>query len=147
MSRIIRSTKFWLVAGAVTAALAGTAYAAIPGGDGVIHGCYAKSSGTLAAGPGGGSAPRAPGGAVRGPTQRHLALAVVGVRRRVRRCGRRRPSSRLCAVSSIPTPARPSRALSTAASSLSAIAEDQRLYRWPLGRRPDDHPGLSDLGL
>jgi len=22
-----------------------------------------------------------------------------------------------------------------------------RLYRWPLGRRPDDHPGLSDLGL
>jgi nuclear transport factor 2 (NTF2) superfamily protein len=27
------------------------------------------------------------------------------------------------------------------------IAEPQRLYRWPLGRRPDDHPGLSDLGL
>ena len=27
------------------------------------------------------------------------------------------------------------------------IREDQRLYRWPLGRRPDDHPGLSDLGL
>jgi len=27
------------------------------------------------------------------------------------------------------------------------IAESQRLYRWPLGRRPDDHPGLSDLGL
>ena len=27
------------------------------------------------------------------------------------------------------------------------IAEDQRKYRWPLGRRPDDHPGLSDLGL
>ncbi len=22
-----------------------------------------------------------------------------------------------------------------------------RLYRWPQGRRPDDHPGLSDLGL
>jgi nuclear transport factor 2 (NTF2) superfamily protein len=22
-----------------------------------------------------------------------------------------------------------------------------RLFRWPLGRRPDDHPGLSDLGL
>ena len=27
------------------------------------------------------------------------------------------------------------------------IAEDERKYRWPLGRRPDDHPGLSDLGL
>ena len=27
------------------------------------------------------------------------------------------------------------------------IAESQRLYRWPLGRRPDGHPGLSDLGL
>ena len=27
------------------------------------------------------------------------------------------------------------------------IGEPQRLFRWPLGRRPDDHPGLSDLGL
>ena len=27
------------------------------------------------------------------------------------------------------------------------IAEADRLFRWPLGRRPDDHPGLSDLGL
>ena len=27
------------------------------------------------------------------------------------------------------------------------IAEADRRYRWPLGRRPDDHPGLSDLGL
>jgi len=27
------------------------------------------------------------------------------------------------------------------------ITEAQRLYRWPLGRRPDDHPGLSQLGL
>lgn len=27
------------------------------------------------------------------------------------------------------------------------IAESARKYRWPLGRRPDDHPGLSDLGL
>ncbi len=27
------------------------------------------------------------------------------------------------------------------------IAEHQRLFRWPLGRRPDDHPGLGDLGL
>jgi uncharacterized protein len=27
------------------------------------------------------------------------------------------------------------------------IAEGDRLYHWPLGRRPDDHPGLSDLGL
>lgn len=28
-----------------------------------------------------------------------------------------------------------------------AIAEGERKFRWPLGRRPDDHPGLSDLGL
>jgi nuclear transport factor 2 (NTF2) superfamily protein len=27
------------------------------------------------------------------------------------------------------------------------IGETDRLFRWPLGRRPDDHPGLSDLGL
>lgn len=28
-----------------------------------------------------------------------------------------------------------------------AITEEERRFRWPLGRRPDDHPGLSDLGL
>lgn len=28
-----------------------------------------------------------------------------------------------------------------------AITEAQRLFHWPQGRRPDDHPGLSDLGL
>ncbi|NUU68060.1 nuclear transport factor 2 family protein [Enterobacteriaceae bacterium BIT-l23] len=28
-----------------------------------------------------------------------------------------------------------------------AINEAERLFRWPLGRRPDDHPGLSELGL
>jgi uncharacterized protein len=28
-----------------------------------------------------------------------------------------------------------------------AITEEQRLFRWSLGRRPDDHPGLTDLGL
>ena len=27
------------------------------------------------------------------------------------------------------------------------ILEAERLFHWPLGRRPDDHPGLSDLGL
>lgn len=27
------------------------------------------------------------------------------------------------------------------------IAETERKFHWPLGRRPDDHPGLSDLGL
>jgi nuclear transport factor 2 (NTF2) superfamily protein len=27
------------------------------------------------------------------------------------------------------------------------IAESERLFHWPLGRRPDDHPGLSELGL
>lgn len=27
------------------------------------------------------------------------------------------------------------------------IAEAQRLFHWPQGRRPDDHPGLSELGL
>ena len=28
-----------------------------------------------------------------------------------------------------------------------AIKESERLFHWPQGRRPDDHPGLSDLGL
>jgi nuclear transport factor 2 (NTF2) superfamily protein len=28
-----------------------------------------------------------------------------------------------------------------------AITEDERLFHWPQGRRPDDHPGLSDLAL
>lgn len=28
-----------------------------------------------------------------------------------------------------------------------AIAGHERKFRWPQGRRPDDHPGLSDLGL
>lgn len=28
-----------------------------------------------------------------------------------------------------------------------AIAEEDRLFRWEQGRRPDDHPGLSELGL
>jgi nuclear transport factor 2 (NTF2) superfamily protein len=27
------------------------------------------------------------------------------------------------------------------------IAETERKYHWPLGPRPTDHPGLSDLGL
>jgi nuclear transport factor 2 (NTF2) superfamily protein len=27
------------------------------------------------------------------------------------------------------------------------IRESERLYRWPLGRRPDDHPCLGELGL
>ena len=28
-----------------------------------------------------------------------------------------------------------------------AIAESERLFHWPQGRRPDGHPGLSELGL
>jgi nuclear transport factor 2 (NTF2) superfamily protein len=27
------------------------------------------------------------------------------------------------------------------------ITEAERQYHWPLGRRPDEHPGLSELGL
>jgi nuclear transport factor 2 (NTF2) superfamily protein len=27
------------------------------------------------------------------------------------------------------------------------IAEADRKFHWPLGRRPDDHPGLTELGL
>jgi nuclear transport factor 2 (NTF2) superfamily protein len=27
------------------------------------------------------------------------------------------------------------------------IADSDRLFHWPLGRRPDDHPGLTELGL
>ena len=25
--------------------------------------------------------------------------------------------------------------------------EHERTFRWPLGRRPDDHPGLSSFGF
>lgn len=28
-----------------------------------------------------------------------------------------------------------------------AISEAERKFHWPQGRRPDDHPGLSELGL
>ncbi len=28
-----------------------------------------------------------------------------------------------------------------------AIGESERLFHWPQGRRPDDHPGLPELGL
>ncbi len=28
-----------------------------------------------------------------------------------------------------------------------AITEQRRLFRWPQGRRPDEHPSLSELGL
>jgi nuclear transport factor 2 (NTF2) superfamily protein len=28
-----------------------------------------------------------------------------------------------------------------------AVAEADRKFHWPLGRRPDDHPGLSELGF
>ncbi|WP_203293558.1 DUF1348 family protein [Maricaulis parjimensis] len=28
-----------------------------------------------------------------------------------------------------------------------AIGEDERLFHWPQGRRPDAHPGLTELGL
>jgi uncharacterized protein len=28
-----------------------------------------------------------------------------------------------------------------------AISESERRYHWPLGRRPDNQPGLSDFGL
>lgn len=27
------------------------------------------------------------------------------------------------------------------------IREEERKFHWPLGRRPDDHPGLSELGM
>lgn len=27
------------------------------------------------------------------------------------------------------------------------ISQDERKFHWPLGRRPDDHPGLTELGL
>jgi len=27
------------------------------------------------------------------------------------------------------------------------ISENERKYHWPVGRRPDDHPSLSELGL
>jgi hypothetical protein len=47
MSRIIRSPKFWVAGAIATVALAATAYANIPDRQGVVHGCFAKSGGTL----------------------------------------------------------------------------------------------------
>jgi hypothetical protein len=47
MSRIIRTTRFWILVAAAVAGFAATAYATIPGSDGVIHSCYAKSGGAL----------------------------------------------------------------------------------------------------
>ena len=28
-----------------------------------------------------------------------------------------------------------------------AIPPDERKFTWPQGRRPEDHPGLTDMGL
>ena len=28
-----------------------------------------------------------------------------------------------------------------------AIAEAERKFRWELGKRPDEHPGMSEMGL
>mmetsp|Transcript_12999 Transcript_12999/g.35988 ORF Transcript_12999/g.35988 Transcript_12999/m.35988 type:complete len:157 (-) Transcript_12999:68-538(-) len=28
-----------------------------------------------------------------------------------------------------------------------AISESERKFHWPMGKRPEDHPGLSELGL
>jgi len=47
MRRNFRITRVGVLGGVAAAVLAGTAYATIPGGDGVIHGCYAKSGGSL----------------------------------------------------------------------------------------------------
>ena len=47
MRRNLRIARVGIVGGIAAAVLAGTAYATIPGGDGVIHGCYAKSGGSL----------------------------------------------------------------------------------------------------
>jgi hypothetical protein len=45
--KIKRSMRFWIVSAAAAAVFAGAAYATIPGSDGVIHACYAKSGGAL----------------------------------------------------------------------------------------------------
>jgi hypothetical protein len=47
MSRCIRSTRLWIVAAVVVAVSAGAAYATIPGGDGIIHGCFVTGTGQL----------------------------------------------------------------------------------------------------
>jgi hypothetical protein len=47
MNRILRSKRIAGIAAIALAAAAGAAYAAIPGGDGVVHGCFTKSSGAL----------------------------------------------------------------------------------------------------
>ena len=47
MSQIFRSTTFWIAVVLVAAASAGTAYATIPGSDGVIHACVVTGTGQL----------------------------------------------------------------------------------------------------
>jgi hypothetical protein len=47
MNRILRSKRIVGIAAVAVAASAGATYAAIPGGDGVIHSCYTKSGGTV----------------------------------------------------------------------------------------------------
>ena len=47
MRKITRSVQFWAVAALAVAVLAGTGYAAIPDGGGVIHGCYDKVGGQV----------------------------------------------------------------------------------------------------
>ena len=47
MSRLLRGTKLWLAGTVVAVSLAGTAYATIPGADGAIHSCIAKTGGAL----------------------------------------------------------------------------------------------------
>ena len=46
-------------------------------------------------------------------------------------------------MSRIPTPAN----IDTARAASQPLLESERKYHWPLGRRPDDHPSLSVLGL
>jgi hypothetical protein len=45
--RIFRRSRWIVVIGAVAAVAAGVSYAAVPGGNGVISGCYDKQSGQL----------------------------------------------------------------------------------------------------
>jgi nuclear transport factor 2 (NTF2) superfamily protein len=65
-----------------------------------------------------------------GKSQRYSAIYVASLA-----CARNRSSARL--------------ALRRRIASINdlPIKDSERKYHWPLGRRPDDHPSLSDLGL
>ena len=56
-------------------------------------------------------------------------------------------ASMMLAIFQLPAHAQEKMAARFASINDLPILESERKYHWVLGRRPDDHPGLGDLGL